>query len=203
MRNTLGRRSLGIATLLGALPLIGACHVCRTREVTARLAGQISVGGQSTQISLSGGASEATIGSQYERLERVVSDASWTAVAQSVIWTLESDAATGLIDSLAVQMPLPVQQGASLSMVLAGRMGGWGTAAPGPRPPLQGTPADVYVAKAGFVATSAEESILVVDASPLRLRIDLTFRGDGGRTVAIAGDVAFRVTDERDLCSFQ
>lgn len=197
------RRGISITMLVSAVPLINACHVCRTREVTARFTGQITVDGQSTQASLSGGASESTIGSQYDRLERVISDASSVAIAQTVIWTLEEAVSSGLVDFLAVQMPIPVQQGASIPVALAGRMGGWGTMAAGPRPPLPGTPADVYVAKADFIATSADGSLLVLDTSPLRLRMDVTFRSADGRTVAIAGDVPFRVIDERDVCGFQ
>jgi hypothetical protein len=203
MSNTFLRRGIPIAMLLAAAPLINACHVCRTREVTARFTGQITVDGQSTQASLAGGASESTIGSQYDRLERVISDASSAAVAQTVIWTLEEGTSTGLVDFLSVQLPLPVQQGASIPVALAGRMGGWGTTAAGPRPPLPGTPADVYVAKAGFIATSADGSLLVLGTSPLRLRMDVTFRSTDGRTIAIAGDVPFRVIDDRDLCGFQ
>jgi hypothetical protein len=190
-----------ITMLIAAVPLINACHICRTREVTARFTGQITVDGQSTQASLAGGASESTIGSQYDRLERVVSDASSPTV-QTVIWMLEDAGSTNLVDFLAVQMPIPVQQGASIPVALAGRMGGWGTVAAGPRPPLPGTPADVYVAKAGFVATSADGSLVVLDTSPLRLRMDVTFRSADGRTVAITGDVPFRVIDDRELCSF-
>jgi hypothetical protein len=202
MAKTLVRPWIAIA-LIGALPAIGACHVCRTRQVTARLTGQITIGGQSTPASLAGGASVSTIGSQYDRLERVVSDASSAAGAQSIVWMLEQEPPTGLVDFLAVQMPLPVQRSASLPVTLAGRMGGWGTMAAGARPPLPGTPADVYLAKAGFIATSAEGSLLVLDTSPLELRVNVTFRSEDGRTVSIAGDLPFRVTDDRDLCSFQ
>ena len=190
-----------LTMLIAAVPLISACHVCRTREVTARFTGQITVDGQATPASLVGGASESNIGSQYDRLERVVSDASSPTV-QTVNWMLEDGGATNLVDFLAVQMPIPVQQGASIPVTLAGRMGGWGTLPAGPRPPLPGTPADVYVAKAGFIATSAAGTLVVLDASPLRLRMDVTFRSDDGRTVAIAGDVPFRVIDDRELCSF-
>jgi hypothetical protein len=189
--------------LVAAVPLVCACHVCRTREVTARFTGQITVDGQLTQASLSGGASESTIGSQYDRLERLISDASSAAIAQTIIWTLEESVSTGLVDFLAVQMPVPVQQGASMPVSLAGRMGGWGTVAAGARPPLPGTPADVYVAKAGFVATSAHGSLLVVDTSPLRLRMDVTFRSADGRALAIVGEVPFRVIDDREVCGFQ
>ena len=202
MSKTLLRRAISITMLVAAVPLINACHVCRTREVAARFIGQITIDGQSTQVSLAGGASESTIGSQYDRLERVISDASSVAIAQTVIWTLEEAVSTGLVDFLAVQMPIPVQQGASIPVALAGRMGGWGTVAAGPRPPLPGTPADVYVAKAGFIATSATGTLLVLDTSPLRLRMDVTFRSDDGRTVAIAGDVPFRIIDDKELCSF-
>ena len=201
MSNVRIRGRVSITMLVAAVPLINACHVCRTREVTARFTGQITVDGQSRQASLAGGASESTIGSQYDRLERVVSDASSPTV-QTVIWMLEDAGSTSVVDFLAVQMPIPVQQGASISVALAGRMGGWGTVAAGPRPPLPGTPADVYVAKAGFIATSADGSLMVLDTSPLRLRMDVTFRSDDGRTVAIAGDVPFRVIDDRELCSF-
>jgi hypothetical protein len=188
--------------LVAAAPLINACRVCRTREVTARFRGQIAVDGQSAQASLVGGASESTIGSQYDRLERVVSDASSPTV-QTVIWMLEDTGGTGLVDFLAVQMPIPVHEGASIPVALAGRMGGWGTMAAGPRPPLPGTPADVYVAKAGFVAASADGRLVILDTSPLRLRMEVTFRSADGRTVALAGDVPFRVVDDRELCSFQ
>lgn len=202
MSNIRVRPGLSITMLVAAVPLINACHVCRTREVAARFIGQITVDGQSTQASLAGGASESTIGSQYDRLERVVSDAS-RATVQTVIWMLEDAGSTGLVDFLAVQMPIPATQGVSIPVALAGRMGGWGTVPAGPRPPLPGTPADVYVAKAGFVATSAEGSLLVLDTSPLRLRMDVTFRSADGRTVVIAGDVPFRVIDDREVCSFQ
>jgi hypothetical protein len=59
------------------------------------------------------------------------------------------------------------------------------------------------VAKAGFVATSADGHLVILDTSPLRLRMEITFRGADGRTVALAGDVPFRVVDDRELCSFQ
>jgi hypothetical protein len=203
MSKTLLRRGISITMLIAAVSPSSACHVCRTREVTARFTGQITVDGQSTQASLSGGASESTIGSQYGRLERVISNASSAAVAQTVIWTLEQAVSTGLVDFLTVQMPIPVEQGASIPVALASRMGGWGTMAAGPRPPLRGTPADVYVAKAGFIATSADGTLLVLDTSPLRLRMDVTFRSADGRTVAIAGDVPFQVIDEREVCGFQ
>jgi hypothetical protein len=200
---TLFRRWIAITPLIAVVPLINACHVCRTRQVTATFTGQITVDGQSTQASLSGGASESAIGSQYDRLERVISDASSPAIAQTVIFTLEQAAPTGLVDFLSVQMPLPVQQGASVPVALFGRMGGWGTVAAGPRPPLPGTPADVYVAKAGFIATSADGSLLVLDTLPLRLRMNVTFRSDDGRTVVVAGNIPFRVTDDRELCGFE
>lgn len=202
MSNTRVRLGLSITMLVAAVPLINACHVCRTREVAARFIGQITIDGQSTQVSLAGGASESTIGSQYDRLEDVVSDAS-RATVQTVIWMLEDAGSTGLVDFLAVQMPIPATQGVSIPVALAGRMGGWGTVPAGPRPPLPGTSADVYVAKAGFIATSAEGSLLVLDTSPLRLRMDVRFRSADGRTVALAGDVPFRVIDDRELCSFQ
>jgi hypothetical protein len=197
------RRWISITVLAGFVPLINACHVCRTRQVTATLMGQIAIDGQSMPVTLSGGASESNIGSQYDRLARVISDASSTSVAQTVIWTLEQAAPAGLVDFFAVQLPLPLQRGASIPVTLASRMGGWGTMPAGPRPPLLGTPADVYVARAGFIAASAEGSLQVDDTSPLRLRVDVTFRSDDGRVVAIAGDVPFRVTDERDVCGFQ
>jgi hypothetical protein len=203
MARTRIRRKIAITLLLAAAPLLGGCHVCRTRQVTARFNGQVSVDGQSTQASLSGGASESTIGAQYDRLERVISDASSSGVAQTVVWTLEQVAPGGAVDFVAVQMPLPVQRGDSIPVLLAARMGGWGASAPGPRPPLPGTPADIYVAKGGFIATSAFGSLLVTDTSPLRVHMDVTFRGDDGRTVAISGDVPFLVTDDRELCSFE
>jgi hypothetical protein len=203
MSNTHVRRGIAIAMLVATAPLIHACHVCRTREVTARFTGQITVDGQPSQASLAGGASEATIGAQYDRLERVIADASSTAVAQTVIWMLEEAAPTGVIDFLAVEIPLPIQQGASIPVALAARMGGWGTMAAGPRPPLPGTPAGVYVAKASFIATSAQGNLAVLDTSPLRLRMDVTFRSEDGRTVAVVGDVPFRVIDDREVCSFE
>ena len=202
MSNIRNRGRVSIAMLIAAAPLINACHVCRTREVTARFTGQIAVDGQSAQASLVGGASESTIGSQYDRLESAVSDAS-SATVQTVIWMLEDSGATSLVDFLAVQMPIPVHQGASIPVALADRMGGWGTVAAGPRPPLPGTPADVYVAMAGYVATSADGRLVVLETSPLRLRVDITFRSADARTVAIAGDVPFRVVDDRELCGFQ
>jgi hypothetical protein len=191
-----------VIMLVTAMPFLDGCHICRRRQVTASFTGAIAVEGQSTQTSLSGGASESTIGTQYDRLARVVSDASTAGVAQTVIWTLEPGG-TGVVDFLAVQMPLPVQRGASMSVVLAARMGGWGTTPVGPREPLPGTPADVYLAKAGFVATSADGNLLVLDTSPLRLRIDVAFHAEDGRTVTVAGEVPFRVIDERDVCGFQ
>jgi hypothetical protein len=45
---------------------------------------------------------------------------------------LEDAGSTSVVDFLAVQMPIPVQQGASIPVALAGRMG-WGTVAAGPR----------------------------------------------------------------------
>ena len=196
-------RGIALAALIGALPWIDGCHVCRSRQVTGRLTGQITVAGQSTPLTLSGGASEASIGTQYDLLARVISDASTPAVAQTVTWTLEQGLPTGLLDFVAVQMPLPVQQGASIPVTLVGRMGGWGAEAPGPRPPLPGTAAGIYIAKAGYVATSAEGNLLVLGTAPLRLRINVAFRGEDGRTVALAGDVPFQVNDDKDLCSFQ
>ena len=189
--------------LIATVPLVSACHVCRTREITARFTGQVTVDGQSTQATLAGGASEATIGMQYDRLERVISDASSAAGAQTAIWMLERAGSAGLIDFVAVEMPLPVQQGATVPVVLAARMGGWGTTAAGPRPPLPGTPAGIYVAAADFIATSADGSLVVLATAPLRLTMNVTFRSDDGRTVAVAGDVPFRVTDDRELCSFE
>ena len=191
-----------IVILVAGIPLLAGCHICRRRQVTARFTGEIAVGGQAAQTSLTGGASESTIGMQYDRLARVVSDASTRGIAQTIIWTLEPEG-TASIDFLAVQMPLPVQRSASVSVVLAPRMGGWGTTPAGPREPLPGTPADVHLAKAGFVATSADGSLLVLDTSPLHLRIDVTFHGEDGRTVTVVGDLPFRVLDERDVCSFQ
>jgi hypothetical protein len=199
MSETLGRRRIAIAVLIAATPIISACHVCRTRQVTGRLTGQITVAGQTTPLTMSGGASEATIGTQYDRLARVVADASTDAVAQTMTWTLEQALPAGVVDFLAVQMPLPVQQGASIPVTLVPRMGGWGAEAPGARP----APAGIYIAKAGFVATSAEGNLLVLDTTPLRLRLNVAFRGEDGRTVAIAGDVPFQVQDDKDLCSFQ
>jgi hypothetical protein len=197
------RRTITIAMLAAALPLANGCHVCRTREVRAMFTGQIAIDGQPAPATLAGGASEATIGAQYDRLERVISRSSSAAVAQTVIWTLEASPPPGMVDFLAVQMPLPVQPGASIPVTLAGRMGGWGTLEPGPRPPLPGTAADVYVARAGFIATSAQGTLLVLDASPLRLRMDVTFRSGDGRTVALAGDVPFQVIDDPEVCGFE
>ena len=203
MSKRLGRRRIAMAVLIAATPIISACHVCRTRQVTGRLTGQITVAGQTTPLTMSGGASEATIGTQYDRLARVVAAASTDAVAQTMTWTLEQALPAGVVDFLAVQMPLPVQQGASIPVTLVPRMGGWGAEAPGARPAPAGAPAGIYIAKAGFVATSAEGNLLVLDTTPLRLRINVAFRGEDGRTVALAGDVPFQVQDDKDLCGFQ
>jgi hypothetical protein len=52
------------------------------------------------------------------------------------------------------------------------------------------------------VATSATGSFTVLDPSPLRLRMDVTFTAADGGTLSLGGEVQFSVVDEGDVCSF-
>ncbi|MEO7501640.1 MAG: hypothetical protein ABIW94_03275 [Gemmatimonadaceae bacterium] len=55
----------------------------------------------------------------------------------------------------------------------------------------QASPAAISVRADNFTATSATGSMTVLNAAPLRLRIDVTTSSSSGETMRIAGDAGF------------
>jgi hypothetical protein len=111
-----------------------------------------------------------------------------------VKWELPAfDGSNGYI-AFTHTVPLPAGEPAQVTSVFSDR--GWGAAAS-----LTAIAPAVSVHSGNFVATSANGTITVLAASPLRLRLDVTTSNASGETVRLAGDAGFFYDKVTALCN--
>ena len=102
----------------------------------------------------------------------------------NVTWTLPAFGVNGGHISLRHAVPLTAGETQQVAVTFNG--GGWGAQPVGiPLPPA------VSVDAGNFIATSATGSITVLDASPVRLSVDVTTRNAAGETIRLTGEPGF------------
>jgi hypothetical protein len=179
-----------------ALVAASGCN-CFDRRIDVSLPATAAIAGQAAPLTFTGGVSDSNIGGSYMLLERVVSDASSSTEAHTIVWTLmESGAASP--GFLAFTLRVPVAPGDSASVSLSSRGGGWGVLSGDTRTvPLTAT---AYLERDGFVPATARGTLSVLRSSPLQLGVDVTFFGGSGDTVRVQGTMNFAVTEVRTAC---
>jgi hypothetical protein len=158
----------------------------------------VSVGlGQFTQpLVLAGTLGEDNVDAAvFTRIRRIAADAEEGSGA--FVFTLEprGGSASGA-EFLSIALRVPLRDGDVVEVNTAFQGGGWG---------LVTLAADENAAASlrvgGAYARSFAGTVAVLDASPLRLRVDLRATAAGGETLRVRGDAAFALAKDRVPCS--
>lgn len=193
-------RVLAAAAL--ALPL-AACgspldNSCVDRSVVVEMPGTVGVGlGQFTQpLVLAGTLAEDNVEpAVFTRIRRIAADAEEGSGA--FVFTLEprGGSASGA-EFLSLALRVPLRDGDVVDVSTAFQGGGWGlvTLAANEK-------AAASLRVAGAYARSFAGTVTVLDASPLRLRVDLRATAVNGETLRVRGDAAFALAEDRAPCS--
>lgn len=130
---------------------------------------------------------------QFDMLKRAFI-AGENQTASAAVWSVSAFNVNGGYISLVHRVPLPA--GETVPIVTAFEGGGWGT--------LTGRPsssASAAVRAGTFTATTAKGTLLVLAASPLSLRVDLTATNQAGEDIRVRGDAAFSLRRETGSCT--
>ena len=187
-------RTLALAALL---PLAGCgtpFGTCISENVIASFPATVTSGGTAQPAEFAGRVNEGNLDpSTFRLVRRLTRDAGSEDTV--LVFTLEGRAETQ-VAFVALAVRTPLREGEVLPVAGAFQGGGWGT---GSLPAGEDVRASIRLgsAYAGTVSGTVE----VLDASPLRLRLDLQAGEARETTLGIRGDVTFRHQDDRVSCS--
>jgi hypothetical protein len=179
-----------VTAILGcSIPGLGRCE----QEFVAVAMQAILTSTSSQTLNLSSEISESNIPSDFTALSGVVRNAAIDQGPDEIVWDLSQGFPEQGFASFS--LALPVQRGQLITLDdPAFRGGGW--AIRYQRPPF---PARAGLQLGTFLADTVSGTILVLDADPLQLRVDLQFV-DENRTLSLTGDMVFRVFSETETC---
>lgn len=194
------RHALAAAAL--ALPL-AACGSpldtsCTEEGVVVEMPATVSVGvGEFTQpLELEGKLSEDNVDpGVFGRIRRIASDAGDETGAFVFTLTPRGGNPVGA-EFLSLALRVPLREGAVASVGTAFQGGGWGLVTLAP-----GEDAAASLRVGGAYARSFAGTVTVLDASPLRLRVDVRAVAATGETLRVRGDAAFALADDEVPCS--
>lgn len=193
-------RVLAAAAL--ALPL-AACgspldNTCVDQSVVVEMPATASVGpGQFTQpLVLAGTLAEDNVDpAVFTRIRRIAADAEEGSGA--FVFTMEPRGSSGVgAEFLSIALRLPLRDGDVVDVSTAFQGGGWGLVTL-----AANEDAAASLRVAGAYARSFAGTVTVLEASPLRLRMDLRATAAGGETLRVRGDAAFALAEDRAPCS--
>ncbi|HEX8274169.1 MAG TPA: hypothetical protein VF615_16135 [Longimicrobiaceae bacterium] len=194
-------RVLAAAALVLPLAACGSPldDTCVDRSVVVEMPATVSVGaGQFTQpLALAGTLGEDNVDpAVFTRIRRIAADAEEGSGA--FVFTLEprgGSTGTGA-EFLSLALRLPLRDGDVVDVSTAFQGGGWGLVTL-----AAGEDAAASLRVAGAYARSFAGTVTVLEASPLRLRVDLRAVAAGGETLRVRGDAAFALAEDRAPCS--
>jgi hypothetical protein len=196
MRWTQLQSGMGGLMAAGGLVLAGRggpFGPCEREQIQVTMAASVRRGGITAQEQLLGAVAPGNLSGsgQYERLKSVLVEG---GSSPGVILTVPAfDTSPGYI-GLALGGSLSEGNRIPVSEIVAA--GGWGAF-----DLPAGQRAEVNLVAGGFAASAVTGTIEVLQAAPLRLRLDLTVSNTAGETIGIAGDMRFEFIRERVPCT--
>lgn len=198
---TILRRTLAAAVL--ALPL-AACdspvdNSCSLESVAVEMPATlgIGVGGFSQPLNLAGTLSEDSVDAEvFRRIRRTAADAEDGSGAFVFTLAPQSGSAVGA-EAFSLALRLPLREGDVVDVRTAFEGGSWGLVTL-----AAGENAAASLRVGGIYARGFTGTVTVLDASPLRLRVDVTAIAGPptGQTLRIRGDAAFALAADDTAC---
>ena len=195
------RRALALAAVL-SLPLAacgGPLDTSCTEEsirVDFPATAGIGVGEFIRPMEMAGTLGEDNVDAPvFRRLWRIASDAGDESGA--FVFTLTPRTGSAVVaEFLSLALRVPLRQGAVATVDAAFEGGGWGLVTLAP-----GEDAAASMRVNGAYARSFTGTVTVLDASPLRLRVDLGATTATGEILRVRGDAAFALAADEVPCS--
>lgn len=195
------RRILAATTL--ALPL-AACDspvdsACSVESVVVEMPATVGIGlGEFSQpLDLVGTVSEDSLDTEvFRRIRRFASDAEEGTGA--FVFTLKPRSGSPVgAEFFSLALRLPLREGAVVDVRTAFQGGDWGLVTLG-----TGENAAASLRVGGTYASGFTGTVTVLDASPLRLRVDVRAAAGPptGQTLRVRGDAAFALAEDDTAC---
>ena len=189
------------AIAVSAPLILGSCQTvdfltdrCDTEFIRVTWPAAITRGGNTTNVTLFQSVSESNIDAEDFRLLRDVLINGNTNRSATVLWSVPAFDINGGYIGLTHSAPLAATASQEVNFAFDG--GGWGaTTASRVIQPAIAIRAD------NFNATAASGTITAVNASPLRLNIDVTARDALNQTMRIMGEAQFQYEKVDSSCS--
>ena len=191
----------GFALAASAPLILGSCQTvdfltdrCDTEFIRVNWPATITRAGSTTNVILFQSITESNIDPEDFRLLRDVLINGNASRPATVIWSVPAFDINGGYIALTHSAPLTASTSQEVNFAFDG--GGWGaTTASRVIQPAVAVRAD------NFNATAASGTITAVDASPLRLNIDITARDALNQTMRITGEAQFKYEKVDSSCS--